>query len=54
MHQNKQTDYGCGCNSICSNLWSREKKIRVLQKRLESIEDQKKEIETLIHELKDE
>lgn len=52
MHHT-QSNYHCN-GSVCSQLWSKSKKIRVLQQRLEGIEDQKKEIETLIRELKEE
>jgi hypothetical protein len=35
-------------------LWSKEKKIRVLQEKLEGLKEKKQEIETLIQELKNE
>jgi hypothetical protein len=53
MHHT-QSRYHCDCQSVCSQLWSKSKKIRVLQQRLKVIDDQKKEIETLIGELNEE
>jgi hypothetical protein len=52
----QHTQSGCHCASqpVCSQLWSKGKKIRILQQRLEALEDQKKEIETLIRELNEE
>ena len=53
MHH-MQTNCRCDCQSVCSQLWSKSKKIRVLHQRLEALDDQKKEIEILISELNEE
>ncbi|MBN2103318.1 hypothetical protein JW835_04670 [bacterium] len=55
MHHAKyQCGFGCGCQDISGSLWSTEKKIRVLQQRLEALTVQKQDIESLIDELKNE
>ena len=41
-------------NAVCPNLWSKQKKIRMLEKELEMSQEQTREIEKLISELKDE
>ena len=53
MHHQKSN---CGCNhhGFCGQLLSKAGKIRFLQEKLDTLEDRKKEIETLIQELKDE
>ena len=48
-HSGRQS---CGCHSVCSCLWSNAKKIRVLQEKLQDLDDQREEIETMIQELK--
>lgn len=53
MHH-MQSNGRCDCQSVCSQLWSKSRKIRVLHQRLEALDDQKKEIEILISELNEE
>ena len=50
---------GCGCHghhdskgNVCPSLWSKEKKIRMLENQLEPAKTNVQEIETLITELK--
>lgn len=45
----------CGCGSVVgAELWSRKKKIRVLEHYLECLEKKRKEVTVLIQEHKDE
>ncbi len=49
-----QTKCNCGCSGSLSNpaLWSKKKKLEVLENNLECLEKQTKEIEESIKELK--
>jgi hypothetical protein len=55
MH-NKQSNCQCHCHGgeVSPSLWSRAKKIRVLEEKLESMNARKAEIELMIDELKQE
>lgn len=52
--------YGCGCHqghfgsgrNICPSLWSKQKKIQVLEKELNAARENVQDIENLINELK--
>jgi len=48
----------CGCDSdfqgTCGAFWTRDRKIRMLEKKLETMDHRKEELETLLRELKEE
>ncbi|MBN1781121.1 hypothetical protein JW948_08365 [bacterium] len=53
MHCTCSNEHGSS-HGVCSVLWSNARKIRVLQEKLEILDDRKREIETLIKELGEE